>query len=126
VLRSNLRVRCHGPASNDRVLATVSRAHVFAYPATFLETSCMSLIEAMSGGLACIHPDYGALGETASGWTRMYEYAADPVQHAHRFHAELSAVIDALRSGDEALLWGLTAQKAFANERYGWDRGAEQ
>ena len=126
LLRSNPRVRCHGPTPNPEVLATLSQAHVFAYPATVRETSCMSLMEAMSGGLACVHPDYGGLSETAAGWTRMYPFPQDQQLHAERLYRELMAVITALRDGDAALLSRLAAQKAFADENYGWDRRAEQ
>lgn len=124
VLLSNPRVRCHGPAAHDQVLAAMSRAHVFAYPSTFLETSCMSLMEAMTGGLACVHPDYGALSETAAGQTLMYSYVADEARHARRFLDALMAAISRLQDGDPALASSLAAQKAFAGEQYNWDRRA--
>jgi UDP-glucose:(glucosyl)LPS alpha-1,2-glucosyltransferase len=126
MLRSNPRVRYHGPAPHDQVLAAMSRAHVFAYPSTFLETSCMSLMEAMTGGLACVHPDYGALSETAAGQTLMYDHVEDQAEHARRFYGELMKVISKLRNGDPALMSSLAAQKAFADDHYGWDRRAQQ
>jgi UDP-glucose:(glucosyl)LPS alpha-1,2-glucosyltransferase len=126
MLRNNPLARCHGPTPHDQVLAAMSRAHVFAYPATFLETSCMSLMEAMTGGLACVHPDYGALPETAAGRTLMYGYIADQAEHARRFYGELMKVISKLRNGDPALASSLAAQKAFADKHYDWDRRARQ
>jgi UDP-glucose:(glucosyl)LPS alpha-1,2-glucosyltransferase len=126
MLRTNPRVRCHGRTPNPEVLATLSRSHVFAYPATVPETSCLSLMEAMSGGLACVHPDYGGLSETAAGWTRMYEHVEDIQLHAGRFYRELMAVITALRAGDAGLLTRLASQKAFADQNYSWDSRARQ
>jgi hypothetical protein len=56
----------------------------------------------------------------------VYEYVADLAHHARRFYGELMAVIDAIRNGDETLASKLAAQKAFADENYGWDRRAMQ
>jgi UDP-glucose:(glucosyl)LPS alpha-1,2-glucosyltransferase len=124
MLRGNPRVRCHGPVPNGEVLAALSKAHLFAYPALIREVSCMSLMEAMCAGLVCVHPDYGALAETAAGWTWMYEHLEDQPRHAERFYVELMVAIATLRSGDQRLAARLAAQKAFADEQYGWDRRA--
>src|SRR6185436_14024378 len=63
----------HGYQPNDVVREYLQRAHYFAYPNTWLETSCIALMEAMSAGCVCLHPNAGALPETSGGLTRMYQ-----------------------------------------------------
>ena len=57
-------VNYHGYASNEDVREALSRAHIFAYPCTFEETSCMSAIEAGMAGLSLVCTNLGALYET--------------------------------------------------------------
>ena len=61
----------HGAVSNDEVRIALQKAHIFSYPSVWQETSCLSLMEAMSAGVTCVHPDLGALPETAANWTNM-------------------------------------------------------
>ena len=79
-------------------------------------------MEAMSAGLACVHPNNGALYETAAGWTLMYQWHDDPHAHAAVFYRTVMTAIGALRAGDAGLLRMLAAQKAYADFHYGWDR----
>ena len=111
----------HGAVPNDEVRAALRKAHVFAYPCTWPETSCIALIEAMSAGLACIHPNYAALPETAANWTWMYQYHEDPQQHAGRLHSLADAAIRALRSGDAGLRAHLQNQSGYVRAFYDWN-----
>jgi glycosyltransferase involved in cell wall biosynthesis len=113
-------VICHDVVPNEELRTTLTRAHVLAYPALQQETSCLALIEAMSAGLACVHPNLGALGETAGGMTLMYPWQADPAAHARIFYQSLTRVIGALRAGDAGLRERLAAQKSYADARYDW------
>lgn len=76
----------HGAVSNDEVRKALIRSHVFAYPCTHPETSCIALIEAMAAGCECIHSDFGALPETAADLTNMYNFHENPEQHANRLY----------------------------------------
>jgi UDP-glucose:(glucosyl)LPS alpha-1,2-glucosyltransferase len=125
-LRRHPRVRYHGAVPNQQVRAALADCHVFAYPAVFEETSCLCLIEAMSAGLACVHPNYGALYETAAGWTMMYQWQEDPHAHTAAFCHALMTAIDALRDASAGLLPLLAAQKNYADYHYGWDRRVMQ
>jgi glycosyltransferase involved in cell wall biosynthesis len=121
-LRRNPKVRYHGAVPNQQVREVLARSHVFAYPASAEETSCLCLMEAMSAGLACVHPNNGALYETAAGWTLMYQWHDDPHAHAAVFYHTVMTAIHALREGNTGLLRMLAAQKAYADFHYGWDR----
>jgi UDP-glucose:(glucosyl)LPS alpha-1,2-glucosyltransferase len=119
-LRKLPRVTCHGFVPNEQLRAALVQADVFAYPAVLLETSCLALVEAMSAGLACVHPNLGGLSETGGWMTLMYEFDPDPVSHARVFYQHLTRVIDALRAGDAGLRARLAAQKSYADARYDW------
>jgi UDP-glucose:(glucosyl)LPS alpha-1,2-glucosyltransferase len=125
-LRQNPRVRYHGAVPNSELRAALTDAHVYAYPSISGETSCLSLIEAMSAGLACVHPNYGGLYETAADWTVMYQWQDNVNDHAVVLLRNLQAIIAAVRAGDPKLRSRLAAQKAYADEHYNWDARAGQ
>jgi glycosyltransferase involved in cell wall biosynthesis len=125
-MRSHPRITYHGIVPNDELREALTRADILAYPSTFPETSCMCLIEAMSAGLLCVHPNYGCLHETAAGWTRMYQFHEHPRLHAAVFQRELTAAIDAVRAGDPLLRGTLADQKRYADRVHGMDRVAAE
>ena len=87
----------HGYQPNDVVKEALKEAHIFAYPNIWHETSCIALMEAMSAGVACVHPNYGALYETAGGYTSMYQWAEDPNLHLNRFYHQMKHTITQIR-----------------------------
>mgnify|MGYP000411976037 CR=1 FL=1 len=109
----------HGSKSNKEVREALTQSHIFAYPSIWPETSCLSLIEAMSAKLICIHSNYAALPETAANWTRMYQMHEDPSHHAGIFYGMLDAAIENYSS--PALHSNLDAMKTYADIYYGWD-----
>jgi UDP-glucose:(glucosyl)LPS alpha-1,2-glucosyltransferase len=84
----------HGSVPNEEVLAALDKAHIFLYPNIWKETSCIALIEAIRSGLICIHPNYGALPETAANSTLMYDYNEDTVKHANLAYAIGKSVLE--------------------------------
>jgi UDP-glucose:(glucosyl)LPS alpha-1,2-glucosyltransferase len=125
-LDRNPRAAYHGAVPHTRLRNALLDADVFAYPSIWQETSCRCLIEAMSAGLVCVHPDYAALPETAAGRTMMYPWQRDLGAHAAVFHRALLTAIDGVRARDGRLLARLAAQKKFADAYYGWDIRAAQ
>lgn len=114
----------HGVVPNEAVRTALQEAHIFAYPNTWEETSCLSLIEAMSAGTLAVIPEYGALPETASGFARSYPFIADKKKHAKRFASELAAAIDCF--WDIETQQRLCEQKAFFDTHYSWDARKEE
>jgi glycosyltransferase involved in cell wall biosynthesis len=109
----------HGAQPNEVVKAALSKADIFAYPNTWLETSCISLIEAMSAGTLAVHPNYGALYETAAGWTSMYQYRDNKRDHAQVFYDQLRSSIDLVRT--PIFQDHLFNQKMYIDRLYNWD-----
>lgn len=73
----------HGSVPNEQILEALTKAHVFLYPNIWRETSCIALIEAIKSGVLCIHPNNGALTETAAGASITYNYTEDLTKHAN-------------------------------------------
>lgn len=120
-LRANPKVKYHGTVPNDEVREALKQAHVFAYPSTWLETSCMCLMESMSAGLICVHPNVGALYETAANMTLMYQWSADKSKHAGHFYNVLKMAVNSVREGGEQVETKIRNQKAYADAFYTWD-----
>jgi hypothetical protein len=76
----------------------------------------MVLIEAMAAGLLCVHPNYGALYETAGGWTGMYQYIEDQQDHANYFYNALRLSVENVIPNQNVL----QIQAQHANARFGW------
>jgi len=108
------RVVLRGRTSNQEVRDFLKEAHIFAYPSTFEEVSCISLMEAMSAGLYCITNSYGALPETGIGLTKIYPFNVNPEQEAQALAKEIEKAIDTLRSGTFDYL----TQAAITNKTY--------
>jgi glycosyltransferase involved in cell wall biosynthesis len=86
-------INYHGFQPNDIVRQALQDAHIFAYPSIWQETSCRCLIEAMSAGLLCVHPNYGALPDTSGGLTAMYDMDVNKNKHAAELYGHLDHAI---------------------------------
>ena len=110
----------HGFKPNDVVRAYLKNAHILAYPNVWKETSCRVLIESMSAGLMCVHPNYGALPETGAGLTSMYQFEQDPNAHAKKFYDYLEHAIKVVNT-DTAQNY-LKFVKTYADVRFNLDK----
>jgi glycosyltransferase involved in cell wall biosynthesis len=111
------RVILHGRQPNSVVREYVSKSHMFAYPSTWRETSCISLIEALSGGLYCITNSFTVLPETGIGLTKMYPYSLDSNSQARTLADKIIQGIDDIRSGR----FDQIKQIVKANDYYSWN-----
>jgi glycosyltransferase involved in cell wall biosynthesis len=112
-------IHYHGTQPSDVVRAALARAHIFAYPSIWPETSCICLMEAMSAGCLCVHSNFGALYETAANWTFMYQFQEEAASHERLLYENLAIAIDGLWT--ERLQGRLTLQKTYADTFYSWD-----
>ena len=119
-LKENPKVNYHGAVSNEKVRKALLKSHVFAYPSVWEETSCLCLIEAMAAGLVCVHPNYGALFETAANWTLQYQWIEDPNRHAQMFYNMLMVAVDNAKAMNPQMKMRLESQAAYTNALYDW------
>ncbi len=108
----------HGTVSNDEIRKALQKAHIFAYPNIWPETSCIAVMEAMSAGCAIVCPNHAALPETATCFANMYQWDEDPNRHVNEFIGLLQAVMSAY--DDERHQGKLTMQKIYADNFYSW------
>jgi UDP-glucose:(glucosyl)LPS alpha-1,2-glucosyltransferase len=92
-LEAHPHITYHGTQSNEVVRDYLSRAHYFPYPCIWKETSCIALIEAIEHGVIAVHPNLGALPETAGLNTYMYDYTENHQIHAQKFYELLHILI---------------------------------
>ena len=110
----------YGTVSNEELKESLKSKHIFAYPSIWKETGCICLMEAMSAGLACVHSSLGALPETSSNWTFMYDFNEDHQKHANVLYDSLKHVISLMKS-DSRPLGELKTQKSYADLFYSWE-----
>jgi len=123
-LRNHPKCHYHGTVPNDEVRDAIKQSHIFAYPSIWNETSCLCLMEAMSAGLVCVHPNLGALYETAANLTFQYQFQEDNTKHAKLFGYMLDT---AIRDIDKSEVQsGLSVQKGYAKAFYNIENSAQQ
>lgn len=116
-VREHPQMTYHGFVPNETLKEHLNQAHIFAYPSIWAETSCRAMLEAMSAGLVCVHPNSAALPETSGGLNVMYQgNMVDKNAHANVFVNHLNAAIELIKSGEETNM--LAFNKTFVDGRY--------
>jgi glycosyltransferase involved in cell wall biosynthesis len=110
------RITLHGKVKPKAIKEALKQTHIFAYPCTHEETSCISLMEAMSAGCYCLTSNYAALPETGMNLIHQYPYVKAHDQHVTIFKKELLIGIDKVRSG-----WQSKLQIEAANQAFSWE-----
>lgn len=124
VIRGHPQMTYHGVTSQDALREALRDYHILAYPNIWKETSCRVLMESMSAGLMCIHPNLAALPDTAGGLTSMYQYLEDPNKHANMFYQFLEHATKVVHQED--IINYLKFVKAYADNRYQLPKVAAQ
>jgi UDP-glucose:(glucosyl)LPS alpha-1,2-glucosyltransferase len=120
-IRNHPNMTYHGFVPNTELKETLNECHIFAYPCIWLETSCRAMLEAMSAGLVCVHPNYGALAETSGALNIMYQGDMSSLdRHANIFAGSLNAAIQTIKSNQEQNM--IRFGKVYVDSRYGIDR----
>jgi glycosyltransferase involved in cell wall biosynthesis len=122
--RNHPRINYHGFASNDTVREALQKAHIHAYPSIWVECNSRSVIEAMSAGALCVHPNYGGLIDTSGGMNFMYQGHHDVNTHANIFYQALDNAIDVVNT--EQVQTYLQLVKMYADNRYNWGKVTQQ
>jgi len=118
--RQHPKINYHGYVPNAELHEHLKKCHIHAYPSTWLETSCRAMLEAMSAGLICVHPNFGALYETSGGLNLMYQGDQDKNTHAQLFYNALDfAIGNVLDDGIQAYTKFV---KSYTDHRYSWGK----
>ena len=112
-------INYHGSVDNATVRTALSKAHIFAYPSVWQETSCISAIEALAAGCLTVCPNYAALPETCANFAWMYTWHSDKQQHANLFAGVLKHAIENHDRPDVKQM--LDLQRVYFNTFYNWD-----
>jgi glycosyltransferase involved in cell wall biosynthesis len=110
-------VHYRGSIPNKELRDELHTFDILAYPNTFEETSCISVIDAISAGLKVITSNIGALPETAEGWVSMYPYLMNENMHAYKFAGLLNKEIHNIKAG----VFDNTLQLSIYKQRWSWD-----
>lgn len=122
--RNHPKINYHGSVSNQEIRKALQQADIFAYPSIWIESSCISLMEAMSAGCICVHPNYGALYDTSGGITRIYNWRENPNDHAYAHWIILKNAIDSVKENRHT--GEIEFIKQYADLRFNWDNRAAQ
>lgn len=83
ICRQTPGINYRGYALNKAVVKACQRAHIFSYPSTFAETSCLAAIEAGAAGCNLVITDLGALPETCGSWGNYTQYTNTNLAEAY-------------------------------------------
>lgn len=83
-----------GYVSNDEIRQACLDAHIYVYPCVYLEASCLSLMEALAAGCACVTTNLGALPETGSEFAYFVLNDTDMETLTDNYTKVLNRVID--------------------------------
>lgn len=119
-IRNNPRMTYHGFKPNDELKHHLNSCDIFAYPSTWMETSCRAMLEAMSAQLVCVHPNYGALPDTSGSLNIMYQGSLNRSEHATTFAANLKGAIQFVK--DKKHTDFTRFNKIYVDNRYNLDR----
>mgnify|MGYP003344797808 FL=1 len=114
----------HGWKPNSEIREALKKAHIYAYPSIWPETSGISVIEAMSAGCNVICPTLAALPETCGNFAIMYGWNEDNNKHANTFAGILAMVIKDYWADFNQQRLGF--QKIYFDNFYNWDLRARQ
>lgn len=123
-IRKHPQMTYHGFAPNETVKEHLLKAHIHAYPSIWLECNSRSVIEAMSGGLLCVHPNFGGLVDTSGGLNFMYQGDENINTHANIFYSALDDAINKVQK--EEVQNYLRLIKMYADSRYAWPKIVSQ
>jgi glycosyltransferase involved in cell wall biosynthesis len=122
--KNHPRIVYHGSSPNEKVRETLQKAHIFAYPSIWYECNSRALIEAMSAGVLCLHPNLAGLSDTSGSLTSMYQYIDDHNAHANKFYHLLDQAIS-IANKDSTQNY-LRYVKTYADSRFNIGKIARQ
>jgi glycosyltransferase involved in cell wall biosynthesis len=124
--RNHPGISYHGFVPNSEVREALKKAHIFAFPSIWRETSCVAAIEAVSAGCTVVCPSLGALPETCGPFQVLYPYSEDMNEHAILFASSLYDTISVFLNEPEVNLQMTRYAKHYTDLFYGWQVRKQQ
>ena len=109
-----------GYKPNHYIRENLKNYRMYAYPSTFEETSCISLLECMAAGLYCITTNLGALFETGAEFPIYIPYTDNLRILSNKFAKAIDAAAESLEQ--EEVNEHLKFQIKYTNKYYNWDK----
>jgi glycosyltransferase involved in cell wall biosynthesis len=97
-----------------------------AYPSTFAETSCITVMEAMAAGAMILSTNLGALPETAHGFGQLLGLKGSRVDVASAYAAMVIEALQVARDRPAEAAARLEEQVRFARSQYTWQARAKE
>jgi glycosyltransferase involved in cell wall biosynthesis len=111
-----------GYKPNEYIREHLQDYNMYVYPSIFEETSCISLLEAMSAGLYSIVTNYGALFETGAEFPMYIPYDSNYKALAEKFAYGIAAAAETLH--EPRIHSHLTTQANYTQIYYSWPKQA--
>ena len=117
IIRNHPQMTYHGFVPNADLKNHLNKADIFAYPSIWFETSCRAMLEAMSAGAVCVHPNLAALPDTSGSLNVMYNCdIQDKNSQANIFASHLNATINVVRENKHKDM--IQFNKLYVDSRY--------
>jgi glycosyltransferase involved in cell wall biosynthesis len=111
-------------AENKEIHKALQGSHMFAYPSTFEETSCLSMIESGAAGCKMVTTNIGALYETGSEYATLMPIQADRDTLVKNYAKVLNSEIDSYWSESNQEM--LKKQSEYYNTFYSWEKRSKE
>mgnify|MGYP003650550728 FL=1 len=109
-----------GYRPNSYIKDNMHKYNMYAYPSIFEETSCISLLECMAGGLYSITTNLGALFETGAEFPMYIPFDNDLRRLSMKFASAIEASANILH--EETIHKHLETQSDYVNAYYNWNK----
>ncbi len=109
-----------GYRPNSYIKDNMHKYNMYAYPSIFEETSCISLLECMAGGLYCVTTNLGALFETGAEFPMYIPFDNDLRRLSMKFASAIEASANILHG--ETIHKHLETQSDYVNAYYNWNK----
>jgi glycosyltransferase involved in cell wall biosynthesis len=112
-----------GPRPQPELAAALTGAAVLAYPNSYPETSCISVLEALAAGCQVVTSARGALPETTAGFARLVPVDGERDAYLDRFVEEAVQALTATGPDAEG---HLRRQVAHVHQQHTWSGLADE
>ena len=109
-----------GYKPNSYIKYNMHKYNMYVYPSIFEETSCISLLECMAGGLYCITTNLGALFETGAEFPMYVPYDDNYMRLASKFAYGIEAAAKTLHHPQ--IHNHIESQSHYVNIYYNWNK----